>query len=176
MHSQDTAELFFGDARVPTANLLGEPGKGFSYLVHNLARERISIALAGVTAARGAIDWTIPYVRERRAFGKSIGEFKAVRHMLAEAHTETEVASAFVYQCVDKLNAGTLSAEEAAMAKYWATDAQCSAIDKCVQLHGGYGYMLEYPIARAFVDARVQSIYGGTNEIMKEIIGRSLLG
>jgi alkylation response protein AidB-like acyl-CoA dehydrogenase len=175
MHSQDTSELFFSDARVPRANLLGEPGKGFSYLVHNLARERISIALAGVTAARGAIDWTIPYIRERRAFGKSIGEFQAVRHMLAEAHTETEVARAFVDQCVDKLNAGTLSAEEAAMAKYWATDVQGSAIDKCVQLHGGYGYMLEYPVARAWADARVARIYGGTNEIMKEIIGRSLL-
>jgi alkylation response protein AidB-like acyl-CoA dehydrogenase len=175
MHSQDTAELFFGDARVPRANLLGEPGKGFSYLVHNLARERISIAVAGVTAARGAIDWTIPYVRARHAFGRSIGEFQAVRHLLAEAHTETEVATAFVHQCIDKLNAGALSAEEAAMAKYWATDAQGSAIDKCVQLHGGYGYMLEYPVARAWADARVARIYGGTNEIMKEIIGRSLL-
>jgi long-chain-acyl-CoA dehydrogenase len=175
MHSQDTAELFFADARVPRANLLGEPGKGFLYLVQNLARERLSIAIAGVTAARGAVDWTLPYVRERRAFGKSIGDFQAVRHMLAEAHTETEVAGAFVDRCVDRLNAGTLSAEEAAMAKYWATEAQGSAIDKCVQIHGGYGYMLEYPVARAWADARVARIYGGTNEIMKEIIGRALL-
>jgi alkylation response protein AidB-like acyl-CoA dehydrogenase len=175
MHSQDTAELFFSDARVPRANLLGEAGKGFLYLVHNLARERVSIAIAGVTAARGAIDWTIPYVRDRRAFGKSIGDFQAVRHLLAEAHMETEVARAFVDRCIDKLNGGVLTAEEAAIAKYWATEAQGSAIDKCVQLHGGYGYMLEYPVARAWADARVARIYGGTNEIMKEIVGRSLL-
>jgi acyl-CoA dehydrogenase len=175
MHSQDTAELFFSEARVPRANLLGEPGHGFRYLVHNLARERVSIAIAGVTAARGAIDWTIPYVRERHAFGKSIGEFQAVRHLLAEAHIETEVARAFVDRCIDKLNAGVLSAEEAAIAKYWCTEVQGSAIDKCVQLHGGYGYMLEYPVARAWADARVARIYGGTNEIMKEIVGRSLL-
>lgn len=175
MHSQDTAELFFSEARVPRANLLGEPGKGFKYLVHNLARERVSIALAGVTAARGAIEWTIPYIRDRRAFGKSIGEFQAVRHLLAEAYTETEVARAFVDRCIDKLNAGALSAEEAAMAKYWCTEVQGSAIDKCVQLHGGYGYMLEYPVARAWADARVARIYGGTNEIMKEIVGRALI-
>jgi alkylation response protein AidB-like acyl-CoA dehydrogenase len=175
MHSQDTAELFFSDARVPRANLLGEPGKGFLYLVQNLARERISIAIAGATAARGAVEWTIPYLRDRRAFGKSIGEFQAVRHLLAEAHTETEVARAFVDRCIDKLNAGILTAEEAAMAKYWCTEAQGNAIDKCVQLHGGYGYMIEYPVARAYADARAARIYGGTNEIMKEIIGRSLL-
>jgi alkylation response protein AidB-like acyl-CoA dehydrogenase len=175
MHSQDTAELFFSEARVPRENLLGEPGQGFRYLVHNLPRERVSIALAGVAAARGALEWTIPYVRDRRAFGKSIGEFQAVRHLLAEAFTETEVARAFVDRCVEKLNAGTLTAEEAAMAKYWCTEVQSSAIDKCVQLHGGYGYMLEYPVARAWADARVARIYGGTNEIMKEIVGRALL-
>ena len=135
----------------------------------------MSIAIAAVAAARGAIDWTIPYVRERHAFGKSIGEFQAVRHLLAEAFMETEVARTFVDRCIDKLNAGVLSAEEAAMAKYWATEAQGTAIDKCVQLHGGYGYMLEYPVARAWADARAGRIYGGTNEIMKEIVGRSLL-
>jgi alkylation response protein AidB-like acyl-CoA dehydrogenase len=175
MHSQDTAELFFDNAPVHTRNLLGEPGHGFHYLVHNLARERLSIALAGIAAARGAIQWTIPYLQQRHAFGHPISDFQAVRHLLAEAHTETEVAAAFVERCIDQLNNHTLTPEQAAMAKYWATDTQNHAIDKCLQLHGGYGYMTEYPIARAWADARVARIYGGTNEIMKEIIGRTLL-
>jgi alkylation response protein AidB-like acyl-CoA dehydrogenase len=174
MHSQDTAELFFNEAIVPRANLLGEPGKGFGYLVDNLPRERTSIALFGVAAARGAIEWTLPYVRERRAFGKPIGEFQAVRFALAEAHSEVEVAQAFVDRCVEKVNDDTLTPEEAAIAKWWCTEVQGRVIDKCLQLHGGYGYMEEYPIARAYVDARVTRLYGGTTEIMKEIIARGL--
>jgi alkylation response protein AidB-like acyl-CoA dehydrogenase len=174
MHSQDTAELFFNNAVVPRANLLGEPGKGFGYLVENLPRERTSIALFGVAHARAAVEWTLPYVRERRAFGKPIGDFQVVRFALAEAHSEVEVAQAFVDRCVDKLNEDALTPEEAAIAKWWCTEVQARVIDKCLQLHGGYGYMAEYPIARAYTDARVTRIYGGTNEIMKEIISRGL--
>ena len=174
MHAQDTAELFFKDVRVPVGNLLGEPGQGFRYMVDNLPQERLSIAIAGVAAARGALDMTLDYVRERRAFGRPIGEFQNSRFALAEMATEVAVATAFCDQAVLALNAGELSAEDAAMAKWWSTELQGRVIDRCVQLHGGYGYMLEYPIARAFVDARVTRIYGGTTEIMKEIIGRSL--
>jgi alkylation response protein AidB-like acyl-CoA dehydrogenase len=140
----------------------------------NLPQERLSIAIAGVAAARGALDVTIDYVRERRAFGQSIGSFQTSRFALAEMVTEVELATVFCDQAVLALNAGDLSAEDAAMAKWWSTELQGRVIDRCVQLHGGYGYMLEYPIARAFVDARVTRIYGGTTEIMKEIIGRSL--
>ena len=161
LHSQDTAELFFAEARVPRANLIGEAGFGFKYLVHNLARERLSIALAAVTAARGAIEWTVPYLRDRHAFGQAIGEFQAVRHMLAEAYTEVEITRAFVDRCIDKLNEGSLSARDAAMAKYWCTEAQGRAIDRCLQLHGGYGYVREHRIGRAWADARGSRIYGG---------------
>jgi alkylation response protein AidB-like acyl-CoA dehydrogenase len=174
MHSQDTAELFFEDAVVPRANLLGEPGAGFGYLMANLPRERTSIAVGGLAAARGAIEWTLPYVRERRAFGKRIADFQAVRFALAEAHSEVEVAQAYVDRCIDGLNEGTLTAEAAAVAKWWCTEVQARVIDRCLQLHGGYGYMSEYPIARAYADARVTRIYGGTNEIMKEIIARGM--
>jgi alkylation response protein AidB-like acyl-CoA dehydrogenase len=174
MHSQDTAELFFADVRVPAENLLGEEGGGFGQLVANLAQERLSIAIAGVAAARAALGWTLDYVKQRTAFGQPVGSFQASRFALAELKTEVELATVFVDQAVLALGRGELTAEDAAMAKWWCTELQGRAVDRCVQLHGGYGYMLEYPIARAWADARVTRIYGGTTEIMKEIVGRSL--
>jgi alkylation response protein AidB-like acyl-CoA dehydrogenase len=173
-HSQDTAELFFEDVHVPEDNRLGEEGQGFRYMTANLAQERLSIALSAVGAARGALDATLEYVKQRTAFGQTIGSFQNSRFALAEMATEVELATAFCDQAVLALNRGELTPEDAAMAKWWSTELQGRVIDRCVQLHGGYGYMLEYPIARAFVDARVTRIYGGTTEIMKEIIGRSL--
>jgi alkylation response protein AidB-like acyl-CoA dehydrogenase len=174
LHSQDTAELSFTDVRVPVANRFGEEGEGFFQLVANLPQERTSIAIAGLAAARAAFDQTVAYVRERRAFGTSIGTFQNTRFVLAEIATEIDVAQAFLDQCVRALTDGELTVEDAAKAKWWCTELQGRVIDRCVQLHGGYGYMLEYPIARAFADARVTRIYGGATEIMKEIIGRSL--
>ncbi len=174
MHSQDTAELFFTDVRVPVANRLAEEGKGFNYLSANLAQERLSIAVAGVAAARAALGWTLEYVGERTAFGKSIGTFQNTKFVLAEVATEIDVTQAYVDQCIMALNAGTLTPAQAAQAKYWCTDLQNTATDRCLQLFGGYGYMTEYPISRAYVDARVTSIYGGTNEVMKTIIAKSL--
>jgi alkylation response protein AidB-like acyl-CoA dehydrogenase len=174
MHAQDTAELFFSDVHVPVENLLGAEGEGFLQLVRNLPQERLNIAMAAVAAARAAFEWTLEYCKERQAFGKPIGSFQNSRFTLAEMATEIEIGQAFVDKCVVAHNAGELTAEEAAMAKYWATDLQGRVVDAGVQLHGGYGYMSEYPIARAYVDARVTRIYGGTNEIMKEIIGKSL--
>jgi|ERR1700761_4762029 len=173
-HAQDTAELFFHDVRVPPENLLGEEGAGFRYMTGNLAQERLSIALSAVAAARGALQVTLEYVKQRNAFGQPIGSFQNSRFALAEMATEIELATAFCDQAVLALNRRELSAQDAAMAKWWATELQGRVADRCVQLHGGYGYMLEYPIARAYVDARVTRIYGGTTEIMKEIIGRSL--
>jgi alkylation response protein AidB-like acyl-CoA dehydrogenase len=174
MHAQDTAELFFVDVHVPAENRLGEVGSGFRYMTSNLAQERLSIAIAGVAAARGALGLTVDYVKQRQAFGQPIGSFQNSRFALAEMATEVELATTFCDQAVLALNRHELSPEDAAMAKWWSTELQGRVIDRCVQLHGGYGYMLEYPIARAFVDARVTRIYGGTTEIMKEIIGRSL--
>jgi alkylation response protein AidB-like acyl-CoA dehydrogenase len=174
LHAQDTAELFFDDVRVPAANLLGTEGEGFRHLVHNLPQERLSIAVTGVAAARVALEWTLAYAKERQAFGQPIGAFQNSRFRLAEMATEVEVAQAFVDKCVLALNAGELTAEDAAMAKWWCTELQGRVVDTGVQLHGGYGYMSEYPIARAYADARITRIYGGTTEIMKEIIGRSL--
>jgi alkylation response protein AidB-like acyl-CoA dehydrogenase len=174
MHAQDTAELFFDDVRVPVENRLGDEGLGFRYMTANLAQERLSIAIAGVAAARGVLRATLQYVQERRAFGQPVGSFQSSRFALAEMATEVELATTFCDQAVLALNAGILSAEDAAMAKWYSTELQGRVVDRCVQLHGGYGYMLEYPVARAFVDARVTRIYGGTTEIMKEIIGRSL--
>jgi alkylation response protein AidB-like acyl-CoA dehydrogenase len=174
MHSQDTAELFFADVRVPVENRLGEEGSGFRYLVANLAQERLSIAIAGVAAAQAALQWTLDYVKERTAFGQPVGSFQSARFALAEMKTEIELATVYVDQAVMALGRGELSAEDAAMAKWWCTELQGRVVDRCVQLHGGYGYMLEYPIARAYADARVTRIYGGTTEIMKEIVGRSL--
>jgi alkylation response protein AidB-like acyl-CoA dehydrogenase len=174
MHSQDTAELFFNDVRVPVANLLGEEGKAFHYLTANLAQERLSIAVSGVATARAALGWTVDYVKERRAFGQPIASFQNTKFVLAEVKTEVDVAQAYVDQCVLKLNEGELTAAEAAQAKYWCSELQKRAVDKCLQLFGGYGYMTEYPIARAYADARVTSIYGGTSEVMKTIIAKSL--
>jgi alkylation response protein AidB-like acyl-CoA dehydrogenase len=173
-HAQDTAELFFNDVHVPAENLLGEEGAGFRYMTSNLAQERLSIALSAVAAARGALQITLGYVKERSAFGQPIGSFQNSRFALAEMATEIELATTFCDQAVLALNRGELSPQDAAMAKWWATELQGRVADRCVQLHGGYGYMLEYPIARAYVDARVTRIYGGTTEIMKEIVGRSL--
>ncbi|MGZ6929627.1 MAG: acyl-CoA dehydrogenase family protein [Acidimicrobiia bacterium] len=174
LHSQDTAELFFNDVQVPVGNLLGTEGEGFLQLVHNLPQERLSIAVAGVAAARAALGWTLDYVKERTAFGQPVGTFQNSRFVLAEIATEVEVGQSFVDRCVVALNEGALTAEEAAMAKWWSTELQKRVVDRCLQLHGGYGYMMEYPIARAYADARITTIYGGTTEIMKEIIGRSL--
>ena len=174
MHSQDTAELSFTDVRVPLANLLGEENQGFFQLVAKLPQERMSIAVAGVAESRAAFENTLRYVQERRAFGQPVGSFQHSRFVLAEIATEIEVTQTFIDRCVDDLNAGELSAEDAAKAKWWATELQGRVVDRCVQLHGGYGYMLEYPVARAFTDARVTRIYGGTTEIMKDVIGKSL--
>jgi alkylation response protein AidB-like acyl-CoA dehydrogenase len=173
-HAQDTAELSFSQVRVPVENLLGQEGEGFVYLVSNLPQERLSIAASAVAAAEAALEWTLDYVREREAFGQPIGSFQSSRFTLAELRSEVEIARVFIDRCAQALNAGELSPEDAAMAKWWCTELQGRVVDRCLQLFGGYGYMLEYPIARAFADARVTRIYGGTNEIMKEIIGRSM--
>ncbi|MBA2282571.1 MAG: acyl-CoA dehydrogenase family protein [Acidimicrobiia bacterium] len=175
LHAQDTAELFFNDVRVPVENRLGAEGEGFRYLVQNLAQERLSIAVTGVAAARAAFGHALAYAKERTAFGQPVGSFQHSRFRLAEMATEVEVAQAFVDRCVVALNDGELTAEEAAMAKWWCTELQGRVVDAGVQLHGGYGYMSEYPIARAYADARVTRIYGGTTEIMKEIISRHYL-
>ncbi|MCW2970816.1 MAG: fadE [Solirubrobacterales bacterium] len=173
-HAQDTAELSFSDVRVPASNLLGEEGDGFRYLVSNLPQERLSIAASAVAAAEAALGWTLDYVRERQAFGQPIGSFQSSRFTLAELRTEVDIARTYVDRCAEALNSDDLTAEDAAMAKWWSTDLQGRVVDRCLQLHGGYGYMLEYPIARAYADARVTRIYGGANEIMKEIVGRSM--
>lgn len=174
LKAQDTAELFFDNVRVPVANLLGEEGKGFYYLMERLPQERLDIAVTAVAACEAALDMTLRYCKERTAFGQPIGSFQNSRFKLAEMKTEIEIARVFVDRCIEALNAGELSAEEAAMAKWWTTDLQKRVMDECLQLHGGYGYMLEYPIAKFYLDARVQAIYGGTNEIMKEVIGRAM--
>jgi alkylation response protein AidB-like acyl-CoA dehydrogenase len=173
-HAQDTAELTFAEVRVPVENLLGGEGEGFGQLVWNLPQERLSIAASAVAACEAALAWTLEYVRERHAFGRPIGSFQASRFTLAEVRSEVEIARVYIDRCVQALNAGELTAEDAAMAKWWCSDLQGRVVDRCLQLHGGYGYMLEYPIARAFADARVTRIYGGANEIMKEIVGRSM--
>lgn len=172
--AQDTAELYFEDVKVPVANLLGEEGRGFYYLMRQLAQERLSVAILAVAVCETALEITLQYCKERTAFGQPIGSFQNSRFKLAEMKTEAEIARVFVDRCIEELNAGELSPEDAAMAKWWTSELQKRVVDQCVQLHGGYGYMLEYPIARMYLDARVQSIYAGTNEIMKEIIGRSM--
>ncbi len=174
MHSQDTAELFFNEVAVPAENLLGDEGQGFAYLISNLAQERLSIAVGAVASAQAALDWTLEYVRERTAFGRPVGSFQNSRFRLAEIKTEVDIAQIYIDRCVLALNEGTLTAEDAAAAKWWTTEMAGRVIDECVQLHGGYGYMMEYPIARLWADHRVTRIYGGTNEIMKEIVGRSM--
>ena len=173
-HASDTGELFFSDVRVPVVNLLGEEGSGFRQLVSKLPQERLSIAVNSVAQAEAAFGWTLTYCQERQAFGKPIGSFQHNRFTLAEMKTEIDLARVFVDQQVLALNAGELSAEDAAESKWWCTEMAWRVLDRCLQLHGGYGYMEEYPIARAWRDGRVPPIYGGTTEIMKEIIGRSL--
>ncbi|MFC5946929.1 acyl-CoA dehydrogenase family protein [Pseudonocardia lutea] len=174
-HAQDTAELSFTDVRVPVANLLGESeGQGFTQLVTKLPQERLSIAVAGVAAAEAALTWTLEYVKERKAFGQPIGSFQNSKFVLAEIATEIDLAWHYVDDCIRALNADELTAVDASKAKYWCTELQGRVVDRCLQLHGGYGYMNEYPIAKAYADARITRIYGGTTEIMKEVIGRSL--
>jgi alkylation response protein AidB-like acyl-CoA dehydrogenase len=175
LHAQDTAELFFADVRVPAENVLGEAGKGLTYLKRSLPLERLGIAVAGQASAEAVLGWTIDYVKQRKAFGQRIADFQHPAHRLAELRTAVEVSRAYLDRCVRAHNAGTLTAVDAAKAKAWATQLQHDVIDAGVQLHGGYGYMLEYPVARAFIDARVQRIYGGTNEIMMEIVAKDLL-
>ena len=174
LKAQDTAELIFENVSVPANNLLGEEGQGFYYLMRQLARERLNVAVMAMAACERALEITLEYCKQRTAFGKPIGSFQNSRFKLAEMQTEIEIGRVFVDRCIEELLEGTLTSETAAMAKWWTSDLQKRVVDECVQLHGGYGYMLEYPIARAYLDARVQSIYAGTNEIMKEIIGRSM--
>jgi alkylation response protein AidB-like acyl-CoA dehydrogenase len=174
MHSQDTAELFFSDVRVPVANRLGAEGTGFMQLVGNLPQERLSIAVGAVAAAEAALALTIEYARERSAFGRPIGRFQHNRFVLAELKTEVDIGRIFVDRLLAEHVVGNLTIEQAAEAKWWTTEMLKKVVDAGVQMHGGYGYMMEYPIAQAYLDARVQTIYGGTTEIMKEIIGRGL--
>jgi acyl-CoA dehydrogenase len=172
--AQDTAELFFDGVEVPPRNLIGEPGKGLRLMMRNLAQERLSMAVTAIADAEHVLRFTVDYVTSRQAFGQPVGRFQANRFAIAEMATEVRVGRAYIYQCVAAHAAGVLGADEAAGAKYWATDLEWRVLDQCLQLHGGYGDMEEYDIARRWKDARVQRIYGGTNEIMKEIVGRSL--
>jgi len=177
MKAQDTSELFFNDVKVPADNLLGGPameGRGFICLMEQLPWERLQIAITAVAASQAAIDWTLDYVKERKVFGQSVAVFQNTRHTLAELQTQVQVARVFVDKCCELILKDQLDTQTASMAKYWTTDLQCKVMDECVQLFGGYGYMWEYPIARAYADARVQRIYGGTNEIMKEVIARAM--
>jgi alkylation response protein AidB-like acyl-CoA dehydrogenase len=174
LKAQDTAELFFDHVRVPAANLIGREGDGFVHLMRNLPQERLCIAVTAVAACERVLGLTLDYVRGRSAFGRPVGSFQANRFTLAELVTETDVARVFVDRCIEQHVAGGLSVQDAAKAKWWTTELQKNVVDRCLQLFGGYGYMSEYPIARAFLDTRVQTIYGGTTEVMKEIIGRSL--
>ena len=176
MHAQDTAELFFTDVEVPAANVLGEPGKGFYYLMHNLAQERLGLAVGAMAVCQAALDWTLSYTKERKAFGVSVSSFQNSKFVLAELSTDIQVGQVYIDRCIELHNVGELSAEQAAAAKYWCTELQNRVVDRCLQLHGGYGYMREYPIARAWADSRIQTIYGGTTEIMKEIVGRAITG
>ncbi|HEY0473839.1 MAG TPA: acyl-CoA dehydrogenase family protein [Kribbella sp.] len=175
LKAQDTAELFFDDVRVPVTNLLGEEGKGFIYLMEKLPQERLTIAVVAAAACESMLEITLRYVKERTAFGRPIGSFQNSRFVLAELATETQIARVFVDRCIEELNAGKLTVPDAAMAKWWTTELQKKVADRCLQLFGGYGYMTEYPIAKAYLDTRVQTIYGGTTEIMKEIIGRDIM-
>ncbi len=174
LKAQDTSELFFDDVKVPADNLLGAEGQGFAYLMQELPWERMQIAIDAVACAQQAIDETLAYVRERKAFGATVASFQNTRFKLAEMQTQVQIARVFVDQCMVELQKGTLDAATAAMAKFATTDMQGKVLDECLQLHGGYGFMLEYPIARAYADARVSRIYGGTNEIMKEVVARSM--
>jgi alkylation response protein AidB-like acyl-CoA dehydrogenase len=174
LKAQDTAELFFDEVRVPAANLLGEQNRGFVHLMERLPQERLGIAVAAVAACERMLEITLDYVKGRKAFGRPIGSFQNSRFVLAELATLTSVARTYLDECIRQHNRRAFTVSDAAMAKWWTTDLQNKVADACLQLHGGYGYMTEYPISRAWLDSRVQSIYGGTNEIMKEIVGRGL--
>ena len=177
LKAQDTSELFFSGVSVPAENLLGgaaQENRGFICLMEQLPWERLQIAITAVASAQAAIDWTVAYVKERKVFGQPVASFQNTRYKLAELQTEVQVARVFVDKCVELVAQDKLDTATASMAKYWTTDLQCKVMDECVQLFGGYGYMWEYPITRAYADARVQRIYGGTNEIMKEVISRSM--
>jgi len=174
LKAQDTSELFFDDVRVPMTNLLGEEGKGFIYLMQELAWERLQLSISAVANTEAAVEWTIDYTKQREAFGQPIIDFQNTRFKLAEVKTQATVARTFVDKLIGLMLEDKLDPETAAMAKWWTSDTQCKVIDECLQLHGGYGYMWEFPIARAWADARIKRIYAGTNEIMKEIIGRGL--
>ncbi|WP_111657300.1 acyl-CoA dehydrogenase family protein [Isoalcanivorax indicus] len=175
MKAQDTSELFFQDVRLPKEALLGQEGMGFIYLMQELPQERLGIAINGLAMAESAFEQTVRYVKDRKAFGKSIAEFQNTQFKLAELHTKLEVGRAYVDRCLELHLKKELDIPTAAASKYYITDLQCEVIDECLQLHGGYGYMWEYPIARMFADSRVQRIYGGTNEIMKTIIAKQIL-
>jgi len=177
MKAQDTSELFFTDVKVPAENLLGgqaHENRGFICLMEQLPWERMQIAITAVASAQAAIDWTLAYVKERKVFGQPVASYQNTRYTLAELQTEVQVARVFVDKCAELVAQDKLDTATASMAKYWCTDLQCKVMDECVQLFGGYGYMWEYPITRAYADARVQRIYGGTNEIMKEVISRAM--
>jgi alkylation response protein AidB-like acyl-CoA dehydrogenase len=177
LKAQDTSELFFDNVKLPAEQLLGgaeQENRGFICLMEQLPWERLQIAIGAVSAAQAAIDWTVDYVKERQVFGQAVGAFQNTRYKLAELQTQVQVARVFVDKCSELVNADQLDTATASMAKYWCSDLQCQVMDECVQLFGGYGYMWEYPITRAYADARVQRIYGGTNEIMKEVISRTM--
>ncbi|GIK80920.1 MAG: acyl-CoA dehydrogenase family protein [Hyphomicrobiales bacterium] len=174
MKAQDTCELFFDNVRVPASNILGEEGRGFPLLAKELAWERLQIAIGAVATSAAALEWTRDYTRQRKAFGTPVSDFQNTRLRLAEAKTEIEIAQVFVDRCLAEVDDEKLDPAVAAMAKYWCTELMGRVLDQCLQLHGGYGYMWEYPIARAYADARVHRIYGGSNEIMRELIARTL--
>ncbi len=177
LKAQDTSELFFDSVKVPADNLLGgklQENRGFICLMEQLPWERLQIAIGGIAAAQAAIDWTVAYVKDRKVFGQSVSSFQNTRFTLAELQTQVQIGQVFVDKCTELLMQDKLDTATASMAKYWCSDLQCKVMDECVQLFGGYGFMWEYPITRAYADARVQRIYGGTNEIMKEVITRSM--
>ena len=174
LHAQDTAELYFDNVEVPKENLLGDEGSGFVSLMVNLPQERLSIAMMAAAACEAVLKMSLDYAKQREAFGRPIGKFQHNRFLLAEMATESHIARVFVDDCVRRHNKGELDASGASMAKWWTTELQKKLVDQAVQLHGGYGYMMEYPVAKAYLDSRIQTIYGGTTEIQKEIIGRSL--
>lgn len=174
MKAQDTSELFFDNVRVPAENLLGEEGGGFRCLMKELPQERLLVAITAIAGAEAAVDGTIDYTHRREAFGKPLADFQHNRFRLAEMKTEVQIGRVFLDKCMELHLEGKLSIEAAAMCKYWSTELECRVVDQCVQMYGGYGYMLEYPITRAYADARVRRIYGGSNEIMRELVARSL--
>ena len=175
MKAQDTSELFFQDVKVPKANLLGEEGMGFIYLMQELPQERLSVSLAAICCAESILEQTVTYVKDRQAFGKSIASFQNTQFKLAEMSATVTMARVFIDKCLELHLEKELDPITAAKLKLLSTDIQCDVVDECLQLHGGYGYMWEYPVARAYADARVQKIYAGTNEIMKLIIGRDII-